>query len=204
MRQAEERERKTEDLPHASSHLLRIVQVALGNEREAAARVVGDEVGDERDPAVALEEKGVLRRPGARREDGGEAAGEDVPVAVALVRLLVDQPGERRRVDRCAQLAAVTPGRALVRAGRQADRGDLPEWRKRFRRERDGIDEHRAGLGGDGVPGAPRVDAVVRNEPVPDARSDLFDARSHGARLGHVRIIPSAPAPRLGPSWPSQ
>jgi hypothetical protein len=90
--EAEDRDGKVEQPANASPRLGGIVHVLLPDDPQPPLRQMAEEVRDEGDASFPVDHERVLRRPGARREDGVEAARQLVAVGVAHVRLLLDLP----------------------------------------------------------------------------------------------------------------
>jgi hypothetical protein len=164
------------------------VDVLVWSDPQAAVRHVYDEIGDEGDAALPREQERVLRRAGAWSEDCAQAAGQLVTVAVAHVGLLLDLPRQGGCIHRRAELAPVAPGGALVRAGRQADRGHVAEAGERLGSERKRIDQDDALIARHGVGRADEVDPIVVHAPRPHAGDDLVHAFGDCLRLAHGRI----------------
>ena len=126
--EAEHRERQLEQPLDAASRLVDVVCVLAGMTSRGAP--VRGRAGPTRTrcPGRRRAER-VLSRTGAGGEDGAQPS-KLVAVLVADVRLLLEGLRERRRVHRDAELAPQPPRRALVAAGRQADRLDGAEPRR--------------------------------------------------------------------------
>ena len=187
MREAEDVEINVQESFDGRSRLRRIVMEAQRDEVEGAACVVREEVGAEENARFRAEQEREVHFLGTRRVEGDEAAGELLPDPVALVRLLLSRPGACRCPHARAELAAVAPCRALMALRREAYGNHGLERCERLCGEPDGVDE-------DGVPifaphGMRRAlcpaDALVEDEPAPDAGDDLLCALGDGGRLGH-------------------
>ena len=91
-------------------------------------------------------------------------------------------------MDRNAELSAVSPGRALMYAGREANGDRVTEAGELLRFERERIDEHDTFGAGHCVRCAEEVDPVVVDAPRPDARHDFMGLRRDGIWLAHRRL----------------
>lgn len=188
MIEAEHREGELEQLADASTRLRRVV-VVLGRDELELVPGVLDEVGAEENARPSLEQEGVVGLLRAGCPDCPEAAREDIAVAVPDVRLLLERARALRCVDLRAELAAESPGRALVAGGGQADGLHGPEAREGFRPKGERIDQHHPGLARDRVGVALVVDPLVVKGPAPDTGDDLLDVLGDGSRFGHVPFI---------------
>jgi len=187
--EAKGRKREVEQFPRAAPGLSRVVHVLVLDHQQSSLGQVREEVGDKCNATLALEEERVLGRPAARRKERTETARELITLGIANIGLLFDLSCRGRRMDRNAERSAVSPRRALMYAGREANGDRVTEAGELLRFERERIDEHDTFGVGHCVRCAEEVDPVVVDAPRPDARHDFMGLRRDGIWLAHRVMV---------------